>query len=84
VHSIPQSTTIPTEIKPVWEPHYSVNQLAKQWGFGRTTIRRWFENEPGVLSLGERRLRRNRKRPYISLRIPESVAVAVYNRHLKA
>jgi hypothetical protein len=80
----PQTTKKPAEISEPWERHFSVAQLATMWAFGRTTIRRWFENEPGVLRQGESRLRRHRKRPYVSLRIPESVAVRVYRRHTEA
>jgi len=42
------------------------------------------ENEPGILRQGEGRLRRGRKRPYVSLRIPEGVAMRVYRRHTEA
>jgi hypothetical protein len=80
---IPQTTKIP-EISPPWERHYTVAQLAAMWGFGRTTIKRWMENEPGILRQGEGRLRRGRKRPYVSLRIPEGVAMRVYRRHTEA
>jgi hypothetical protein len=83
MHPIPQITTT-SEVRPPWEKHYTVAELAKMWGFGRTTVRRWVENEPGVLRQGESRLRRGRKRHYVSLRIPESVAMRVYRRHLEA
>jgi hypothetical protein len=69
---------------PPWERHYTVGELALLWGFGRTTVRNWFQSEPGVLRNGEARLRRGRKNPYTSLRIPESVAQRVYKRHMKA
>jgi hypothetical protein len=83
MHPISQTTKTP-EASPAWPKHYTVGELAKMWGFGRTTVRRWFEDEPGVLRLGEARIRRHRKKPYVSLRIPESVAWRVYNRHLEA
>jgi hypothetical protein len=72
------------EVRPPWEKHYTVAALATLWGYGRTTIRRWFEDEPGVLRQGESRPRRGRKHPYVSLRIPESVAMRVYRRHTEA
>jgi hypothetical protein len=49
------------------------------WGFDHTTIRRMFIDEPGVLKEGKQ-VRRDGKRPYVSLRIPESVARRVYER----
>jgi hypothetical protein len=41
-----------------------------------------FQNEPGVVLIGEpsRRLGRKLKRSYHTMRIPESVAVRVYER----
>jgi hypothetical protein len=72
-----------TEIDVPWERHYTLGELST-WGYSRTTLKRWFENEPGVLRQGESRLRRGRKRPYVSLRIPQSVALKVYQRHLEA
>jgi hypothetical protein len=80
MYSMPQTAKTP-EVRPPFQRHYTVGELAKLWGFGRTTIRRWMENEPGVLRHGEGRIRRGRKRPYVSLRIPETVATVVYRRH---
>jgi len=68
----------------VWERHYSIAELSKAWRVGRTTVTRWVQNEPGVLRFGEDRLRRGRKRPYVSLRVPESVALRLYRRHTVA
>jgi hypothetical protein len=67
-----------------FEPHYSPQFLAEQWGFSTTTIQRMFENEPGVLRIGEpsRRVGRVLKRSYYTLRIPHSVAERVHQRHL--
>lgn len=59
------------------EKHYRVNELADLWGFSRHTIIRLFADEPGVLNLG--RLRSERRR-YVSLSIPESVALRVHER----
>jgi hypothetical protein len=41
-------------------------------------IRDLFENEPGVVKIGERQS--GRRRRYVTLRIPESVAARVYRR----
>ena len=60
------------------EHHYSVRELAELWAFRDDTIRRLFEDEPGVLMIGERHPRR--KRRYITLRIPNSVAARVHQR----
>ena len=61
------------------EHHYQPKDLAKLWGFSVYTIRKWFETEPGVLI--EDRPERMDKRRYRSMRIPESVAGRVYDRH---
>lgn len=59
------------------EKHYRVNELAELWGFSRHTIIRIFANEPGVLNLGKLGTERRR---YVSLSIPESVALRVHER----
>jgi len=58
------------------EKHYSVSELSALWGLSQRTIRRMFENEPGVLCWGtsERRF----KRGYKTLRIPETVMLRVH------
>ena len=71
-----------TEINLPWERHYTLGELETAWRLSRSTLTLWFADEPGVLRQGEGRLRRGRKRPYVSLRIPESVAEKVYQRHL--
>ena len=60
------------------ERHFSPNELAESWSLSADTVRRLFENEPGVVvfqSLTKRDTRRRR-----TLRIPESVAERVYRR----
>lgn len=59
------------------EKHYSVAELAKLWQLSKNTIRRMFENEPGVLKWGSGEGRF--KRRYQTLRIPESVAARVHH-----
>ncbi|SPF45525.1 hypothetical protein SBA4_3390014 [Candidatus Sulfopaludibacter sp. SbA4] len=61
----------------VTEKHYRVNELAELWGFSRHTVIRLFADEQGVLNLG--RLGTERRR-YVSLSIPESVALRVHER----
>jgi hypothetical protein len=60
------------------ERHYSVQELASAWNLGHNTVRRMFEEEPGVLHVGKS-FRRGR-RGYVTLRIPESVAQRVHER----
>ena len=57
------------------ERHYPVAELAEQWSLSRDTIRRMFENEPGVVVF--KHPKRN-KRIYRTLRIPETVAKRKY------
>jgi hypothetical protein len=64
------------------ERHYTPAEIGALWGFDQTTIRRMFMDEPGVLKEGKRG-RRDGKRQYVSLRIPESVAVRVHERKAK-
>jgi hypothetical protein len=63
---------------PFDETHYTPAQLAKLWGVSDDTIREIFKHEPGVLAIGKPGTRT--KRGYVSLRIPQSVAVAVHTR----
>jgi MarR-like DNA-binding transcriptional regulator SgrR of sgrS sRNA len=68
-----------TEASPVKEQHYSVNELAALWNLSPDTVRRLFEQEPGVLIIRTKSGRYSRRR-YITLRIPESVAERVHRR----
>jgi len=63
------------------EKHYSVSELASSWQLSENTIRRMFEDEPGVLRWGTTEGRF--KRRYITLRIPETVVLRVH-RQLRA
>jgi hypothetical protein len=60
----------------MFERHLSPAQLADRWGYSVDTIRRWFEDGPGVVKCGGLGGRGKRRR--ISLRIPLSVAARVY------
>ena len=64
------------------EKHYSVNELAVLWNLSKQTIRRLFQDEPDVVRIGENDVRR--KRAYVTLRIPESVARRVHQRLSKS
>ena len=63
-----------------FERHYTASDLGLHWGMSEKTVRDWFLNEPGVIKFGSDKLRKGKLRPYVSLRIPESVALRVYAR----
>lgn len=68
------------KIRPVlltFERHFTPKELAALWALDESTIRRIFYDEPGVLRIGKAQ-RRDGKRDYVSLRIPESVAARVH------
>jgi len=60
------------------ERHYAVAEIAEVWNLSADKVRELFENEPGVLVIGERSPRH--KRRYITLRIPQSVLERVHRR----
>lgn len=60
------------------ERHYSVTEIAKMWSLSERTVKRMFQDEPGVLKWGsEERLH---KRGYWTLRVPRSVLERVHRR----
>ena len=59
------------------ERHYSPAELGELWGLHPKTIIRLFRDTPGVLKLQRHRLR---GKPYVTLRIPESVAKEAHRR----
>lgn len=72
-----------TKVRPDTPPtfavrHYTVNQIAELWSLSDDAVRKLFEQEPGVLAIGE--ARSGRKRRYVTLRIPEDVAERVHRR----
>ena len=69
---------IPPSSVPTFEKHFSVRELAALWGLSERTIRRIFAGESGVISWGRNESRT--KRPYKTVRIPESVAQRVYRK----
>jgi hypothetical protein len=60
------------------ERHYAVAEIAEMWNLSADKVREFFENEPGVLVIGERSSRH--KRRYVTLRIPLSVLERVHRR----
>jgi hypothetical protein len=61
----------------MYERHYSPTELGEQWNLSVDTVRRMFEQEPGVLVF-ENPVRSSSRR-FRTLRIPESVAERVYS-----
>jgi hypothetical protein len=64
------------------EKHYSLEQIGELWGLSTRTVRKMFENEPGIIVFGNPGSMK--KRRYITLRIPESVLIRVHRRLRKA
>ena len=60
----------------IFKNGYSVCDLAAMWSLSENTIRRMFENEPGVLKWGTTESRY--KRRYTTLRVPETVVLRVH------
>jgi len=63
------------------ERHYTVAEIGKTWNLSRDVVRKLFENEPGVLVIGNDESRT--KRGYHTLRVPESVVQRVHRRLCK-
>ena len=61
----------------MYERHFSPRTLAEIWGFDEDTIRKWFADLDGVLRCGTEPGRG--RRPRLTMRIPESIAVKVYS-----
>ena len=59
--------------------HYSPGEIAEVWSLSVDSVRKIFENEPGVLVLGNPQPRRG-KRSYTTLRIPANVMERVHRR----
>jgi hypothetical protein len=60
------------------ERHYAVVEIAAMWKLSRDKVRDLFQDEPGVLVIGQQSSRR--KRRYVTLRIPRSVVERVHAR----
>jgi hypothetical protein len=61
-----------------FEKHYSINEISHLWGLSQKTVRRIFEQEPGVIQLANHKSRF--KRSYVTRRIPESVLRRVHRK----
>jgi hypothetical protein len=64
------------------EQYFTPQQLAERLVISTNSARRLFQNEPGVVKIGEpsRRLGRALKRRYYTMRVPQSVAERVIAR----
>jgi hypothetical protein len=64
------------------EPQFTTQELADLWKLSPQKIREMFSDEPGVMRIGDpsRRVGRQLKRSYYTLRIPASVAERVFTR----
>ena len=60
------------------ERHYTCAEVAALWNISPDEVRKIFQNEPGVLVLGNQAS--GHKRRYTTLRIPESVLERVHRR----
>jgi hypothetical protein len=67
---------------PSVERHYSPAEIGELWNLSADCVRKIFENEPGVLTIGNAQPRRG-KRSYTTLRIPQSVLDRVHRRMVK-
>jgi hypothetical protein len=63
------------------ERHYLVAEIAALWNLSSDAVRKLFQDEPGILVLGDQGS--PHKRRYTTLRIPESVLQRVYRRMTK-
>lgn len=57
--------------------HYSPEEIAEMWKLSPETVRRLFENVPGVLVIGST-ISQHGKRRYRTMRIPESALLRVH------
>jgi hypothetical protein len=63
------------------EQHFSVAEIAKDWGFGETLVRKLFADEEGVLKVTSFRakiMKNSSAKPRVSLRISASARDRVY------
>ena len=60
---------------------YTPKELADLWRLSENSIRRLFQDESGVFTMGESN--RRGKRGYCTLRIPEVVALRVWRERVK-
>jgi hypothetical protein len=64
------------------ERHFTPKELAVLWALDESTVRRMFQDEPGVFKIGKA-ARRDGKRDYLTLRIPQTVALRVHQQRCR-
>jgi hypothetical protein len=69
-----ESVKLPVEL----DAHYTVAQVARAWNTSQDTVRRCFENLPGVIRIC--RPETKSKRKYTTLRIPARVLRSMHSR----
>jgi hypothetical protein len=74
--------TIRQEAAQGMELHLSPGEIAERWNLSVDKVRKLFENEPGVLIIGNPQPRYGR-RSYRTLRIPVHVVDRVHKRLVK-
>jgi len=60
------------------EKHFTPAEVSKLWGISSDLVRDVFRNEPGVLLIGNKTTKI--RRGYKTMRIPESVLLAVHTK----
>lgn len=75
----PKYQAIPEDVPRSIERHYSPAEIGELWNLSADCIRKIFEDEPGVLVIGNVGSRRG-KRSYTTLRVPQSVLDRVHRR----
>jgi hypothetical protein len=60
------------------ERHFTVAEIGEMWNLSQDAVRKIFDDEPGVLVLGNGETRHRRR--YTTLRIPQSVVQRVHRR----
>ena len=63
---------------PTFERHWSIAEVAALWNLSEDAVRRLFADEPGVLHIGRAIKGKVLRRPYTTLRIPQSVVERVH------
>lgn len=78
----PQSAPDQAASDKAMERHYSLEQIGELWGLSTRTVRKMFENEPGIIVFGNTGSLKRRR--YLTLRVPESVLLRVHRRLRRA
>ena len=69
--------------RPAWrKKHHTFGELAKDWHLAPNTVKRLCMAEGGLLEVGEKKLRKGKKRTKVIRRVPEDVARRVYEKYI--